>query len=102
MIDHIAIQVKSVTESIEWYTSRFNGTVLYQDETWAMIDMGNVKLALTIASQHPPHIALCVKDVSEFPGPLGKISTHRDGSKYQYTEDLDGNVIEYIYYPDIS
>ena len=63
------------------------------------LDMGNVKLALTIAAQHPPHFAIRVKK-SEFPGPLDKIGSHRDGSMYQYTTDNDGNVIEYIHYPE--
>jgi hypothetical protein len=99
MIDHVAIQVESIEESINWYTSRFKGIILYQDETWAMLNMGNIKLALTIADQHPPHIAICAKDVSEFPGPLDKIMFHRDGSLYQYTKDPNGNVIEYICYP---
>tara|TARA_R110001592_G_scaffold58770_1_gene177867 strand:- start:26424 stop:26732 length:309 start_codon:yes stop_codon:yes gene_type:complete len=100
MIDHVAIQVKSIDESVGWYTSRFGGKILHQDKTWAMIDLGNVKLALTIASQHPPHIAITVDSISGFPGPLGKISTHRDGSLFMYEEDPAGNTVEYIHYPD--
>jgi|SRR5210317_808695 catechol 2,3-dioxygenase-like lactoylglutathione lyase family enzyme len=99
MIDHVALQVESIEASVEWYVNNFNGTVLYQDETWAMLDMGNVKLALTIPSQHPPHVAILVDSLSKFP--VGKkIKTHRDGSLYLYQQDPSGNVIEYIHYPE--
>ena len=98
MIDHIAIQVESIPASVEWYVSNFDGTVLYQDETWAMLDMGNVKLALTIPSQHPPHVAIHVDTLDKFPDGK-KIKTHRDGSLYLYQKDPSGNVIEYIHYP---
>lgn len=99
MIDHIAIQVNSIAESIKWYISRFGGNILYQDETWAMIDMGNVKLALTIPSQHPPHVAIEISSYDKFPQSKN-VKTHRDGSLYMYEKDNSGNVIEYICYPD--
>lgn len=99
MIDHIAIQVESIEKSVRWYTDRFGCRVLYSDDTWAMLDMDNVKLALTIPSQHPPHIAITVKSLSDFP--RGKeIKTHRDGSMFVYQPDESGNVVEYIYYPE--
>tara|TARA_B100002019_G_scaffold291356_1_gene311298 strand:+ start:2942 stop:3244 length:303 start_codon:yes stop_codon:yes gene_type:complete len=99
MIDHIAIQVESIEDSVKWYCDRFGGEILYSDETWAMIDMGNVKLALTIPSQHPPHIAIKIKSIDDFPKNK-KIKTHRDGSLFVYQSDDCGNVIEYIYYPE--
>lgn len=99
MIDHIAIQVESIEESISWYTSRFGCTVLYSDDTWAMLDMGNVKLALTIPSQHPPHIAITVESINDFPDGK-KIKKHRDGSMFVYQPDASGNMVEYIYYPE--
>lgn len=99
MIDHIAIQVESIPEAIEWYQNRFRGDVLYADETWAMIDMENVKLALTIASQHPPHIAIRISSLEDFPENV-EVKTHRDGSLFVYQSDESGNVIEYIYYPE--
>ena len=99
MIDHIAIQVESIKESAEWYTTHFSAEIIYIDETWAMLDMGNVKLALTLPSQHPAHIAITVDSIDKFP--IGKqIKSHRDGSMYLYENDPNGNVIEYIHYPE--
>ena len=98
-LDHVAINVESIDRSVEWYVLKLNAIVDYQDETWAMLKIGDTSLALTVSKQHPPHIAFCVKDISELPEPLGKCGTHRDGSKYIYTRDPDGNVIEYIHWP---
>lgn len=98
MIDHVAIQVESIQESVEWYKKRFSAKVLYADDTWAMLDMANVKLALTLPSQHPPHVAIQIKSVDDFPKDK-PIKEHRDGSLFVYEADLSGNIIEYIYYP---
>ena len=98
VLDHIAINVKDIDRSVIWYCSNFGFDIEYIDETWAMLKRGDTKLALTIPSQHPPHIAFQISDESSFPN--GKIKEHRDGSKYLYQEDPDGNVIEWIYYPE--
>ena len=97
--DHVAINVENINQSVEWYVLNMGAEISYIDETWAMLKIGDTKLALTVSNQHPPHVAFCLKDISEFPGPLGKISTHRDGSVYQYVQDPSGNIIEYIYCP---
>ena len=70
--------------------------VLYSDETWGLLQIGQTKLALTVPSQHPPHVAFTVKELSDIPGVA---SVHRDGSISSYIEDPDGNSIEYIYWP---
>ena len=98
-IDHIAVQVSNLKESVEWYLRSFNADLIYCDETWAMLEFGNTKLALTIPSQHPPHVAIQVSNISDFPCDAEEIREHRDGSKYLYVKDPSGNVIEYIYYP---
>ena len=97
-LDHIAINVKNISESLKYYI-QIGAKTLYYDETWAMIEMGESKIALTTKSEHKPHIAFRVlseQDVSKF----GKVKSHRDGSLYTYCEDFDGNTIEWIYYPD--
>ncbi len=99
-LDHVAINVQDINKSVQWYVLNLKATISYLDETWAMLKIGNTNLALTVSSQHPPHVAFCINDMSEFPGPLGKISTHRDGSTYQYIKDPSGNVVEYIYWPN--
>lgn len=94
-LDHIAINVENIQESISWYIKNFSATVDYQDATWAMLLIAGTKLALTKKSQHPPHIAFTIdKDIL-----LENFKTHRDKSKYIYKSDPDGNIIEILQYP---
>lgn len=97
--DHVAINVRDVGASVEWYRRTLSATVLYQDDTWAFLEVGGVRLALTLRSEHPPHLAF---DVGAAPSKefLQKAKTHRDGTVSQYIVDPDGNAIEWIHYPD--
>ena len=93
-LDHVAIQVSDLKKSVEWYKEKMSAEVKYCDETWAMLRIGNLDLALTIPEQHPPHFAFEVENLCDFPD--GEIKYHRDGSAYLYAADPDGNTIEYI------
>jgi len=97
--DHVAINVRNVAASVEWYRKTLGADVLYQDETWAFLEVGGVHLALTLRTQHPAHIAFDVGPVpsKEF---LQKAKSHRDGTVSQYIVDPDGNAIEWIHYPE--
>ena len=99
VLDHIAIQVKDINDSCAWYVENLHADILYTDETWAMLQVANMKLALTIASEHPPHWAIKVDSLDDFPK-KEKIGSHRDGSRFVYIRDPDGNVVEYVWYPD--
>ncbi len=96
--DHVALNVKDIARSVEWYVKAVGAKVLYRDDTWAMLDAGGVKLALTLPNQHPRHIAF---DVGRLPSEefIRKARSHRDGSLSQYVVDPDGNAIEWIHYP---
>ena len=96
-LDHVALNVKNLKRAVKWYTEK-GFAVEYEDETWAMLKLNDFCLALTIPDQHPPHIAFTVDDIHEMPG--GEIREHRDGSKYLYCDDSEGNTIEYIFWPD--
>ena len=96
-IDHVAINVADIKKSVNWYVENMSAKVDYEDDTWAMLSIGNAKLALTIESQHPPHVAFCVEDIKDL-GEGAEIKRHRDGSHYLYLEDTDGNVLEMIYW----
>ncbi|MCS6806494.1 MAG: VOC family protein [Acidobacteriota bacterium] len=91
-IDHVAICVVDVKAAVEWYTRTFKCEVCYQDDTWAMLQFNNVKLAFVIAEQHPPHIALFSPDAEAF----GKLKTHRDGTRSVYIQDPSGNAVEIL------
>lgn len=93
--DHVAICVSDIDKSIQWYMSNLDvDNILYTDETWAMLQIGTTKLALTTKDQHPPHIAFTVEGFKS----LDELKQHRDGSKYIYKSDPDGNIIELIKY----
>jgi extradiol dioxygenase family protein len=98
-IDHVAVVVNNVHESACWYSDRFNAHIDYEDETWAMLDIGGSKLALVLKAQHNSHIAIRVDTLSEFPDGC-EIKTHRDGSWYFYDTDPSGNTVEWIKYDD--
>ena len=93
-IDHIAIQVKSIKNSVDWYTKKYKCKVIYADETWGFVQFKNIKLAMVTHSEHPPHFAILDKSIKEEPGTV----KHRDGSISKYIKDLDGNFIELIKY----
>jgi catechol 2,3-dioxygenase-like lactoylglutathione lyase family enzyme len=89
-LDHIAIPVQDVAAAVDWYTKTFRCEVSYQDDTWAFLKFGNVKLALVIPSQHPAHIAFVSPEAEKF----GELKTHRDGTRSCYLRDPAGNAVE--------
>ncbi len=91
-IHHVAVQVKHIAASVQWYQTKLRCTVSYQDETWALLKLSNMSLALVLASQHPPHIAI----PCDAPEQYGTPKQHRDGSVSVYVNDPDGNAIEFI------
>ena len=100
--DHVAIPAKNIPESIEWYRSRLGATVLYQDATWAFLQMGGTKLALITPGQHPPHFAVSLtEDALADAAKLADkpIDAHRDGTRGIYLLDPSGNAVELISYP---
>jgi catechol 2,3-dioxygenase-like lactoylglutathione lyase family enzyme len=101
--DHVAVPSSDIAQSVEWYSDRFGATVLYQDSTWAFLQIGGAKLALVTPSQHPPHMAIRVteSDLEAASHRQGTpIDLHRDGSMGIYMHDPFGNVVELIHYPE--
>ena len=93
-IDHIAIVVNDIKESLAYYVDNYDCMILHCDESWGYLQFDNTKLALVLKDEHPPHIAFEVDEVE------GK--THRDGSVSKYIEDPSGNKIELIEYPNVD
>lgn len=96
--DHVAVNVSEIARSVAWYQEKVGARVLYQDPTWAFLEAGGVRIALTLVSQHPRHIAF---DVGPTPDDdfLRSAKRHRDGSISKYEVDPDGNAVEWIHYP---
>ena len=92
-MDHIAVIVSSIESACEWYKEKLGAEIARQDKDWAMLTIPNssTKLALTKKGSHPPHFAIN-RDLTT----VDEAKFHRDGSKYLYISDPDGNVIELI------
>ena len=95
-IDHIALQTKNINDSVSWLVKKFKCSVKYQDESYAMLEFNNMKIALVLPDQHPPHVAIKCDNIEEH----GKPRKHRDESEFLYIEGFDKNVFELIRYPD--
>ena len=67
MIDHIAFKVESISDAVGWYCNTVGANVEYQDDTWAMLNVGGVKLALVLPGTHPNHIAIRCENLDELP-----------------------------------
>jgi len=98
--DHIALKSSDIDASIEWYKTCLSCTVDYVDSTWAMLDCNGTKIALVKEGTHPPHLAFQVMSEVKFPCDESLIKKHRDGSSYYYGTDPDGNIIEWVAYPE--
>lgn len=94
-IDHVAIPVLNIRKGISYYRKNFKCEVLYEDKSWALLQFENTKLALVLPFEHPQHFAVIDDD-------LNGGDVHRDGSRFTYVHDGQGNMIEKITYKDIE
>jgi len=100
--DHTAVPSSDIAASVEWYRAHVGAEVIYQDDTWAFLNIGGMKLALVTPTQHPPHVAVRVSEEElnrAAEGAKIAIDTHRDGTKGIYIHDPFGNAVELICYP---
>jgi catechol 2,3-dioxygenase-like lactoylglutathione lyase family enzyme len=91
-LHHIAVSTHNLPETLRWYREHFRCQVVYEDDTWAMLQFANVQLALVVPQQHPPHLGFAVPDAGRF----GPLKEHRDGTRSTYVADPSGNVVEMI------
>jgi catechol 2,3-dioxygenase-like lactoylglutathione lyase family enzyme len=101
-LDHVAVPSNDVAASVKYYVDTFGAVVLYQDKTWAFMDVGGAKLAIVTPTQHPPHVAFRVtpEQLEQAAAKAGvPIDRHRDGTTGIYTADPFGNSVELICYP---
>ena len=96
--DHVAVRCTDIQKSVIWYVQNLDCEVEYQDNTWAMLKVGDSKLALVLKDQHPAHIAFRVEDTLKFPCHPNQVKVHRDSTSYYYGADPDGNIIEWVAY----
>ena len=104
IFDHVALETTDIQESLRWYLSILDTpTILYQDETWALIESSGSKIALVTPREHPGHLAFRIDGSNHedtiktlYPNSIWK--THRDGSKSFYVRDTSGNIVEFVKY----
>lgn len=104
IFDHIALETSDIKESVKWYLSILDApNLLYQDETWALIESEGSKIAFVLPREHPSHIAFRIDTLQHedtlkilYPNPTWK--THRDGSESFYVRDPSGNIVEFVKY----
>jgi hypothetical protein len=104
--DHVAQQVPDVGAAIDWWREMIPATkVLFQDETWGLIEAGGAKLAFVMADQHPNHLAWQVGNAELerlAERHQREIHPHRDGTRSFYVEAPGGQAIEIIAYPETT
>ncbi|MAH83856.1 MAG: glyoxalase [Rhodospirillaceae bacterium TMED8] len=91
-LHHIALCVDDLTVAIDWYSSKLQAVTLYQDDTWALMEVNGTRIAFVIPSQHPPHIAFECDEAEKY----GPLTGHRDGTSSVYVEDPFGNTVEIL------
>lgn len=95
-IDHIALLVDNPADAAKWYCENFQADLIYSDETWAVVEFENIKLAFVVKHQHPAHFAFRTTHFNK----SDTVKTHRDGTASVYKRDPWGNIYELIKYPD--
>ena len=91
-IDHLAVIVDDIDQSVQYYTKKFNCDVKYKDDSWAMLKFENINLAFVVEDEHTQQFAIVDHSLSS----NKDIKFHRDGIGYVYTNDPSGNYIELL------
>ena len=89
-IEHVAICVADVKKAVNWYTTSFNCRIISEEITQAVLEFQNIRLALVLPNQQPPHLALRREDAST----LGELRQQRDGELSTFLSDPTGNLVE--------
>ena len=103
-LDHVAISTsrEKMQETVLWYVEKVNASIMYQDETWALLKTeNNQSIALVVQDQHPPHIAFSINEEQkqELVSLGKKFKKHRDDSESVYIKDPSGNFVEFLLWP---
>ena len=102
--DHVAQPVPDIAAALAWWQRAVPGArVLYEDDTWGLLEAGGAKLAFVVAEQHPQHLAFAVSSetLERLAAEHGaEIARHRDGSRSFYLEAPGDGRLEVIAYPD--
>jgi catechol 2,3-dioxygenase-like lactoylglutathione lyase family enzyme len=107
--DHVAFNCNNISETVKWYFKNLDAKVLYEDESWGLVQIGDLKVAFVLPGKHPEHTAIRVKDRNTLEAHRQKfiskgvhcseICPHRDGTASFYLTTPNKQVFEWIIYP---
>ncbi len=102
--DHVAQSVPDIAAALEWWQRMVPGaSVLFADDSWALLEAGGARLAFVMADQHPHHLAFKVS-AEELERLAAEheavIAVHRDASRSFYLQAPGDAQVEFIAYPD--
>jgi len=100
--DHLAVPVEDVQGVMRWFQKIHPDTeVLYVDDEWCFLRVGETKLAFVQESQHPPHFAFSVSKtvLLQLASQHGqKIIQNRGDTLSFYITGPEGVCIEFVTY----
>ncbi len=99
-VDHIAIKTKNLAKMQDWYEKNLGALLETKDTYYVRLKMDNTIISLIDYDRYQySHLGIFVNEWKDLPA-NGVRTTHRDGTIGVYCFDPEGNVIEYIWYPD--
>lgn len=112
---HVAIEVENVERAAKFYNLTFGFDIVYIFEEWGLVrkNKDDITFIKKGNGKHKPHFGLRVKSMEEVDKALetldkkgiktlGKPELHKDESYSLYFEDLDGNIAEIIFDPNVQ
>src|SRR3954454_955348 len=83
--DHVAMRVPDIAAALRWWCRTVPGArVVYEDDTWGLIEAAGARLAFVVADQHPDHVSFKVSqpELDHLAGEHGRaVDVHRDASR---------------------
>ena len=102
IIDHIAIRTKNIARMKRWYERNLGAKVESETDSYVRLSMNNTVISLIDRKKYKySHLGVLVTNLEDMPT-SGVRTAHRDGTIGVYCFDPEGNVIEYIWYPDVE
>jgi hypothetical protein len=100
--DHLAVPVEDVAVVMRWFQTIHPDTeVLYSDDEWCFLRIGEQKLAFVNEDYHPPHFAFAVSESELRKLALvhgQEVAQHRDDTLSFYTTGPEGVCVEFVTY----
>ena len=91
-LHHVAISVTDIAKAVEWFRTRLDCRVAYQDDTWAWSSSPTWGSRWSCPRSTRRTWGSCAPTRSR----SARSRAHRDGTRSTYLAGPDGNVIEIV------